>query len=205
MPDFEPKNYYGLPAWVCYNGHMTCKLCPKVAPQHRISDASWLWSCDCGQSCDECDKLKAVGKFAEDQRLAREALRKRIEDRMVWECRCGLYVCGACRAGTENDWLRLSITSRAFGSMANVDFCRELTNWYVRFRSLWTFDRIPECTSLTSSYPSLRANQMSICSELTIWFVRVRLLFTYNRSPERTSFPIGIVLESPSNIDFGRI
>jgi hypothetical protein len=103
MPDFEPKNYYGLPAWVCYNGHMTCKLCPKVAPQHRISDASWLWSCDCGQSCDECDKLKAVGKFAEDQRLAREALRKRIEDRMVWECRCGLYVCGACRAGTEND------------------------------------------------------------------------------------------------------
>jgi hypothetical protein len=106
MPDFELRNYYGIPAWVCYNGHMSCRRCPKVAPPHRIADVSWLWSCDCGQSCNECDKdkLKAVGKFEEDQRL--DALRKKIEDRMVWECtrRCGLYVCGACRAaGTEND------------------------------------------------------------------------------------------------------
>jgi hypothetical protein len=98
MPDFEPKNYYGLPAWVCFNGHTACNLCPKLPPQHRATDASWLWSCDCGLSCDRCDKLQAVGRFAEDQRLANEALKAK-EDRMAWECRCGLFVCGACRSG----------------------------------------------------------------------------------------------------------
>lgn len=80
-----PRNIFGEPAWQCYSGHFRCDRCPRFPPLHRVGDETWLWSCDCGIVCEDCDKAKA-----------KEMQTK--ENEVAWECRCGMIICGACKA-----------------------------------------------------------------------------------------------------------
>jgi len=81
---FWPLNSSGQPAWKCFAGHNACEQCTQVPPPHRAGDVSWMWACDCGKSCELCDREKA--------REHKERL-----DEVAWECRCGLVLCGGCK------------------------------------------------------------------------------------------------------------
>jgi hypothetical protein len=94
-----PSNHYGEPGWQCFSGHLACRRCPKLAPAHRQGDANWSWTCDCGMSCVLCDKVEAMMKHANNEKLIRE--QKEKEDSIAWECRCGMVLCGTCKIAAE--------------------------------------------------------------------------------------------------------